>query len=329
MGTVILVIIFAVIALIGISFILFSKTSEDRHGRLLGGWKRPTGVAMTAIGVIFVFVSLLIGTWVSNDVGKATLFVDSINRNIVGQPITTPVGGPFMKSPFVDTVTFDMRQQELLYAGTPGQPPEWVGGRNLDGAEVTVQVGGAAANLDVTINYQLLPSQIIPIYSQYGSQQAFEIQVVKDQALSTIRQVPSLYTTNDFRGAKKGEAEAKMTTDIQERLKDYVSGVAVSIQEVRYPATIEDQLQQVEQAKQEAEKAKAAQEKQRIENATALEKAKTDNDIKIANAKAEADANRELDKSLTPAVLKALQIDALTKAQTVYVPAGSNILMGK
>lgn len=319
MGTVIFMIIFGLVLVGGIASFVYGRKIDSP-------WTRVTGIAMIAVGGIACFLSLLIGTWVSNDVGKAQVFVDSINRQIVGEPLVKPVGGPFMKSPFVDTVEFDLRQQELIYAGTPGQKPEWVGNRNIDGAEVTVQVGGASANLDATINYQLLPSQIIPIVTQYGSQSAFEIQVVKDQALSTVRQVPSGYTTNEFRGAKKGEAEQKMTDSIQTRLKDYISGVAVSIQEIRYPQNIEQQLQEVESAKQEAEKAKAAQEKQRIENATAFEKAKTDNDIKIANAKAEADANRELDKSLTPAVLKARQIEALTKAQVVYVPYNSSII---
>lgn len=322
MGTVIFAIIFGIILAVGIFALIYGRKND------YGGVKL-SGVIGIAVGAVGVFLTMILGTWVSNDVGKATLFVDSINRNIVGAPITNPVGGPFMKSPFVDTVQFDMRQQELLYAGAPNAKPEWVGDRNLDGAEVTVQVGGATANIDVTVNYQLLPSQIVAIYSQYGSQQAFEIQVVKDQALSTIRQIPSLYTTNDFRGAKKGEAEARMTTDIQNRLKDYVSGVAVSIQEVRYPANVEEQLQQVEQAKQEAEKAKAAQEKQRIENATAKEKAETDNAIKVANAAAEAKANDVFSKSLTKEVLEARRIDALTKANTVYVPSNSSIIMGK
>lgn len=317
MGTVILLIIFGLFLIGGIVGVFVG--GEDSVGRFAGS-------IFIGVGLIASVITLIVGTWVSNDVGKATLFVDSINRKIVGQPITTPVGGPFMRSPFVDTIEFDMRQQELLYAGTPGQKPEWVGSRNLDGAEVTVQVGGAAANIDVTVNYQLLPSQIIDIYSQYGSQQAFEIQVVKDQALSTIRQIPSLYTTNDFRGAKKGEAEAKMTSEIQNRLKQYVSGVAVSIQEVRYPSNIEDQLQQVEQAKQDAEKAKANQAKQNIDNETAKFKAETDNSIKIANAEAEARANEILAKSLTKEVLEARRIDALTKAQTVYVPYNPTII---
>lgn len=319
MGTVIFMIIFGLILVGGIAaFIVGLKT--DSWGI------KVTGIGLMAVGTIASIVSLLIGTWVSNDVGKAQVFVDSINRQIVGKPLTEPVGGPFMKSPFVDAVEFDLRQQELIYAGAPGQTPAWVGTRNLDGSEVTVQVGGASANLDATVNYQILPSRIVDIYSQYGSQQAFEIQVVKDQALSTMRQVPSGYTTNEFRGAKKGEAESKMTNSIQTRLNDYVSGVAVSIQEVRYPANIETQLQEVENAKQGAEKSRADQERQRIENATAKEKAETDNAIKIANAKAEADANRKLDKSLTPAVLKARQIEALTKAQVIYVPYNSSII---
>lgn len=321
MGTVIMLVIFGLVFAVG-AFLAFTGKPNE-YGE---NFKKLIGIIAMIVGGIAVVIVTLIGTWVSNDVGKAQVFVDSINRQIVGQPLTTPVGGPFMKSPFVDTVEFDMRQQELIYAGTPGQKPEWVGNRNIDGAEVTVQVGGASANLDATINYQLLPSQIIPIVTQYGSQAAFEIQVVKDQALSTVRQVPSGYTTNEFRGSKKGEAEQKMTDSIQNRLKDYITGVAVSIQEIRYPANIEQQLQEVESAKQEAEKAKANQAKQNIDNETAKKKADTDNAIKIANAEAEAEANRIVAKSLTPAVLKARQIDALTKANVVYVPYGTSLI---
>lgn len=322
MGTIIFSVAFGLILFVGAFLIVFGK-SEDEYGL----WKRPTGVALAALGIIGAGFTLVTGTWLSNDVSKAQLLVDSVNRKIIGEPITTPMGGPFLKSPFADVMEFDLRQQELLYAGAPGKPPEWVGNRNLDGAEITVQVGGAKADIDVTVNYQLLPSQIIPIYSQYGSQQAFEIQVVKDQALSTIRQVPSGYTTNEFRGSKKGAAEQTMTDRIQERLKAYVTGVAVSIQEVRYPADIEAQLQQVEQSKQEAEKARADQERQRVANATAKEKAETDNAIKIATAKAEAEANNELAKSLTPAVLEAKRLEAINKAGTVWVvPDGATVV---
>jgi hypothetical protein len=51
--------------------------------------------------------------------------------------------------------------------------------------------------------------------------------------------------------------------------------------------------------------------------------------LKIANAKAEAQANEELAKSLTKAVLEARRIEALTKAQTVYVPYNSTIIAAK
>lgn len=319
MGTVIMTIVFAVVLTVGITAIIYGKKT-DWEGVKIGG------IAAVVLGVVGFIASMLLGTWVSNDVGKAHIFVDSITRQIVGEPITTPVGGPFMKSPFVDSVEFDLRQQELIYAGAPGTKPAWVGDRNIDGAEITVQVGGASANLDATINYQLLPSRIVDVYSQYGSQQAFEIQVIKDQALSTLRQVPSGYTTNEFRGSKKGDAETQMTNNIQTRLKEFVTGVAVSVQEIRYPDEIEKQLREVESAKQEAEKAKAAQEKQRIENATASEKATTDNAIKIANAKAEAEANDRLNKSLTPAVLEAMRIAALERANTIYVPYSSTII---
>lgn len=111
--------------------------------------------------------------------------------------------------------------------------------------------------------------------------------------------------------------ESMVLEDILEECES-LKGITYEKQEV---FTVTDGFQPFKPKKN-----KKPSEKQRIENATALEKAKTDNDIKIANAKAEADANRELDKSLTPAVLKARQIEALTKAQVIYVPYNSSII---
>lgn len=284
----------------------------------------PGGLAV-ALGAIGGLVVLVTSTWLTNDVGRAQILVDSVSRSVVGE-VTEPTGGPFRKSPFVDAVEFDLRQQEIIYAGAPGSPPEWTAGRTVDGAELTVQVGGAAANIDVTVNYSLRADQIRPVFEEYGSQQAFEVQVVRDQAMSTIRQVPTGFTTNEFRGSRKGEAEAVMTSQIQSRLESRIRGVAVSIQEVRYSDAIEEQLRQVEASRLEVEKAQSAQEKQRIDNATSREKAATDNEIKLANAKAEADANRMLGSSLTPEVLEARRIDALRDAQTVYVPYAPTIV---
>ena len=313
MVTWILIIFLSIVIATGIGFMIvhFRFKNDESYS----GAPRLVALVTSATGVVGMLLLFVVTTWVSNDVGKAQVQVDSVNRQIVGQPILTPMGGPFLKSPFVDLIEFDLRQQEIIYAGAPGKAPAWVGERNLDGAEITVQVGGATSNIDTTINYQLLPTKVVEIYSQYGSQSAFETQVVKDQAMSTIRQVPSGFTTSEFRGSRKGEAELKMTTDIQSRLKGYISGVAVSIQEIRYPEDIERQLRAVENAKLENETAKANQERSKTENATL-----------IARAKAEAEANHELSKSLTPEVLEARRIAALEKGEVIYVPYGSTIL---
>ena len=72
MGTVIFAIIFGIILVIGIFALIYGRKNDYAGVKV-------SGVAMIAFGGIATLVTMILGTWVSNDVGKAHIFVDSIN----------------------------------------------------------------------------------------------------------------------------------------------------------------------------------------------------------------------------------------------------------
>lgn len=271
------------------------------------------GLVVAVLGGGALFAS----TFYSNGVGEAKVLVNSVSRGVNGT-IESP--GSSFKSPLDDFVEFDLFSQQLTFAGGgDGSTPSYTGG-TVNGAEITVNVGGEGggstrANIDVAATYSLGTSNIVDIYEQFRSQELFTEQIITKQLLSVARQVPSEYSAIDFRGGSRGEAEAKIREQLNERLAEYgVEFTTLTIQDVRYSPEVETALTQIEQANQAAQTAEANQRTKQVEAETALIEAQGRAQAEIAQADGEAEANRRLAASLTPEVLEQRRIEALYKA---------------
>lgn len=241
----------------------------------------------------------------SNGVGEAKVKVNSVDRQVVG---TIEEPGSGLKAPWEDFVDFDLFSQELVFAGDDKGAPSYTGG-TVNGREITVSVGGVSggstqASVDMTFVYSIDGDAIKDLYTEYRSQERFTEQIVTRQVLSISRQVPSDYSAIEFRGSKRGEAEEKILDALNEKLGKYgVEFSAVTIQDVRFKDDVEASLTAIEQANQEAQQAEADQRTQAVKNET-----------KIAQAQAEADANKILTESLTPQVIELKRIEAIVEA---------------
>ena len=91
----------------------------------------------------------------------------------------------------------------------------------------------------------------------------------------------------------------------------------VNIQDIRYSKTVQEALNEVENANQAVQKAEAEQRKVEVEAETARIK-----------AQGQADANAILNQSLTPSVLQQKYIDALKEGTVYVVPDGSTPFIG-
>lgn len=281
------------------------------------------GFGALILGGVLIFMS----TFSPTSDGEAKVLVNSVDRTVVGT-IETP--GANYHAPWVDSIEFDLFSQELVYAGgNGGEAPSYSGG-TVSGREITVSVGGVSggstkANIDAAFVYSIDPSSIKDIYKEFRSQERFTKQVIEKTVLSVARQIPSGYTAIEFRGAERGNAEQAIMDMLNDRLGKYgVEFSQVTIQDARYPDTVEAALSAIEEANQKAQQAEADQRTKSVEAETKLVVAEGQAAADIAKAQGEAEANRILTESLTPQVLEQRKIEALLKA----AESGSLIIDG-
>jgi regulator of protease activity HflC (stomatin/prohibitin superfamily) len=279
---------------------------------------------LAVLGAIFLFF----GTFYQNGVGEAKVVVNSVDKTIVGT-IETPGAG--FKSPLNDFVDFDLFSQQLTFAGNGSETPSYSGG-SVSGKEITVNVGGVdggstRANIDLVATYSLGTEYLEDIYSDFRSQERFTEQIVQKQLLSIARQVPAEYTAVEFRGTQRGEAEEAIRTKLNEKLKQYgVEFTTITIQDVRYPESVETALTQIEEANQAAQKAEAEKRTSEVNAEKKLIEAQGQANADIEKARGEAEANRLLSESLTPEVVELRRIEGIIEASKNgnYIIDGGN-----
>jgi len=287
-------------------------------------FKRGTNVTISraagwAAGLLLLLgvVLIVFSSFFRQDVGQANVLRDWTG-NIVGYETAS---GLHLKAPWVDVVTFDVRNQRAVFV-TEQESGEGdnVGGAP-DGPQITVQdAEGVTANIDIAIRYSLKPDAVIDIYSQYYNEENLRTRLIFNDIRSVVRSIPGKFTTIDMLTDRNAVQEAVLEA-LEARWED--DGIIVedvALQEIRYGESVtaayaaaqEAQINvQTEQAKLEASKVSAQQ--------------------KVVQAQAEADANAILNASLTDAILQQRYLDTLKElaaaGNLVVVPEGFNGLV--
>ena len=273
------------------------------------------GAAAAFLGSVIV---LLFSTVFFQGVGEAKVIVNA-DGTIAGEKLDPGAG---FKAPWQDTVDFDLFSQEALYAGAPDSDGPSYSGGTVNGAEVTVPVkgengGSTQANVDLSVTYSLDADKVTELYTDYRNQERFTKQVIEKTILTTVRQVPSAYTPVEFRGDKRAEASDRMLESLNDRLNPLgVMVDFVNLQDIRFTEQVENALREVEVSNQNVLKQEAE-----------LRAAEISAQQKVAQATAEAEANRVLAESLSPEILESKRLDTLRqigdKGNTIIVPESS------
>ena len=279
-----------VLALIGIVLFVACKMKD---GPL------SLGIVPALLGILLIGASCVY----AQDVGQTILL-----RNFGGSLGSVSTDAGFhVKAPWQDTIAYDVRNNVLSFMGD--QEKDQFEGGSANGSAVTVNdSGGASATIDIQVNYSLDPNAAKELYSNYGSQENFVKSVCAVDIRAVPRQVSGQFDTISILTARSEFANA-----VQEALaakwENYGLVVeSVSIQNVVYPQNIIDKYS-------EAQAAEIAKEKALNEQETAKVEAET----KVIESQGTADANKVLAESLTDEVLQQHYIDAIAKAENVYV----------
>jgi regulator of protease activity HflC (stomatin/prohibitin superfamily) len=290
----------------GSAFRRNSNVNFSRIARWLAG-------ALFALALIFTLFS----SFFRQDVGQANVLRDWTG-NIVG---TETASGLHPKFPWVDTVTFDVRNQRAVFVSEQQAGEGDNIGGSPDGPQITVQdAEGVTANIDIAIRYSLDPAAVSAIYSAYSNEDNLRARLIFNDIRSVVRSVPGQFTTIEML-TDRNSVQEDIQSALEARWKD--DGIIVedvALQEIRYgeqvtgayAAAQEAQINvQTEQAKLEASKVSAQQ--------------------KVVQAQAEADANAILNASLTSSILQQRYLDTLAKlaeaGNLVVVPQGFNGLV--
>lgn len=289
-------IVLAALAVISI----FVKVDDERA---------PVGLALALLFGAALFIGS--GCVYGQDAGEV-IVLKNFGGSLAGY---TEEAGFHAKAPWQSTISYDVRNNLInLYRDTEYS---YEGGA-AEGACVTINdKSGASCDIDLQVVYSLDADAAVQLYVDYGTQRHFTEVVIQNDVRATAREVAGQYDTITMLTDR-----GKFTRGVMAALSDKWGEMGldveqVSVQDVRYDASIKSSYS-------DAQAAEIAKSKAENEQATARVVAET----KVIEAKGEAEANRTLAESLTPEVIQQHYIEALTEigkeGNLVVVPEGSS-----
>jgi regulator of protease activity HflC (stomatin/prohibitin superfamily) len=275
-----------------------AASSSNRYAADNAKAVHTTSIVVTLVGFVASALFIILGSTYSQDAGEATVLKD-VTGNIVGSTTET---GLHWKAPWVDTVTFNIRNQQVVFAGDAEVNPDNTGGK-ANGPQITAQDSDAVSdNIDIAIRYSIRPGSVIDVYKSFKNEDNFKSQFIMQDVRSAVRLVPNDFSTKDLL-TNRADVEAKIQSVLEQRwADDGVTVDSVSLQEVRPPNSVKEayaaaQTAQVNISTQQAK----------------LDAIKVSAQQLVVNAEATAKANDLLTGSLTPQVLQQHYLDTLAK----------------
>lgn len=310
----VIAVMLVVVAIIGfvIAAVLKLPSVDGTSGGTQKRTVRFVSAGVLALGAVF----FAFGSFYTQDAGEANVLKD-VTGNIVGQNNST---GLQVKAPWVNTVTFNIRNQQVIFAGTASEGSDNSGGVS-NGPQITVQDrDGVSSNVDIALRYSIRPDAVTDIYKEFLSEDNFKKSFIEQDVRSVVRLVPNEFSTIDLL-TKRGDVEAAILDALESRWED--DGVivdSISLQEIRPPAAVVESYADAQQAQINVTKEQAN-----------LDAAQVSAQQKVVQAQAEADANAILNGSLTENILSQRYLDTLGKlaaeGNLVVVPDGFNGLV--
>ena len=268
----------------------YGQTRVVREAGAGAGWWRVGAAGGVALALLFGFFSMSY----TNDEGQAKV-LRSWTGEVQGQ-VTKPGFG--LKAPWQSALTYDIRNQQVIFASSKGEPAT-----DSNGPQITIQdKEGVSANIDISVRYSIKPDAVVDVYKRYGTQENFISKFIENDIRAGVRTVPAGYGTIQLLNSR-AEVEQKITEYLETRWSKHgVQVETVSLQEIRYPKDVQQRFAEAQNARTEVEKANAELEANRIK----------------------AESNKVLAGSLTETNLEQLKYETLReigkKGNLIIVP---------
>ncbi len=307
----------------------FNKKGGGNKNSGGGGSKKPTPPNFLKdfskkAGLMYLLMALV----VLFVIAKPFVIIESGQVGIkatAGKYEPEPLGPGFhIFLPFIQTVKIvDTKVRSINYTTKPSDNIAFgreSGVRNAS-AITALDKRGLIISIDITVQYRLRPETAPQTIATYGY--SWEEKIINPIVRDVVRSVIGQYKAEEL-PVKRNEIATQIREGIEEQIEKKkgrpVELTTVNLREIILPPKIVEQIERVQIAKQEADRVKLEVEraKQEAEKKAAL--AQGDADAKKIRAQGSADAikikahaqafaNTEIGKSLTPKVLALKQIE--------------------
>lgn len=235
------------------------------------------------IGLAILFVIILLGN-------KLFITLDATERGVIFRPFSTGLDkehimdpGFHMIAPWNDVYVFDVQEQK-------SEEPMDVLDRS-----------GLSVNIDVTVRFYPNFNRIGYLYE--GFRLDYANLLVIPEVRSTVRQVAGRYTAEEIYSTKRSEVEQAIIDEAGAKLKENnIEMKALLIRSINLPTEIRKAIE-----------TKLTQEQESLAYKFKLEKETSEAERKRIAAEGEAVANKIINSSLTPELLKMRGIEATLK----------------
>lgn len=249
---------------------------------------------------IFVIVSLSSSLFYTLGPAERAIVFYKFGIGLDKENVVTP--GFHVKAPWNNVYVFDVSENKVEEA--------------MD----VLDKSGLSISVDVSIRFNPMPSRIG--YIQETFQQDYINRLVIPEVRSSVRQVMGRYTAEEIYSTKRSEVETAIKTETEAVLGSDHNNVmmkALLIRSINLPAQIKQAIENKLQQEQEA-----------LAYQFRLDKEKSEAERKRIAAEGEAAANKIINNSLTPELLRMRGIEATTNlakspnSKVVVIGSGSD-----
>ncbi|MFO7879639.1 MAG: prohibitin family protein [Bacteroidota bacterium] len=177
---------------------------------------------------------------------------------------------------------------------------------------------GLSVNVDITVRYFPTYRELPYLHKNFG--EMFESQLVIPEVRSTVRQVMGRFKAEEIYSTKRAEVENAIIEESTSILNaNFITTKAVLIRSINLPPEIKQAIEM-----------KLKQEQESLAYEFKLQKEQKEAERKRIEAEGEATANKIINKSLTPELLRmrgietTLELSTSENAKTVIIGSGSD-----
>lgn len=240
--------------------------------------KKPQNLIVAAVAVLFVIILLGNRLFLTLDATERGVLFKPFGGGLDKENVYNP--GFHMIAPWNKMYIFNVQEQK-------SEEPMDVLDRN-----------GLSVNIDITVRF-------FPVYNRIGYlYEGFMLDyanlLVIPEVRSTVRQVAGRYTAEEIYSTKRSEVEQAIISEAGQKLKENnIEMKALLIRSINLPTDIKQAIESKLQQEQEA-----------LAYQFRLEKEKSEAERRRIQAEGEAKANKIINSSLTPQLLKMRGIEA-------------------